>query len=967
MGHNVSMIRMLGGAEIDGHGPIRSRAQRVVLAALVIEPDRVVTTDRLAELIWGDSQPENPSSSLHNHVSRLRKVLPEPSALFSEPAGYRLTVGADELDVAAFDACFDEACGLPIAERLAVLQTGLALWRGQPFVELEDDVDAAAMISRLCERQTTFDEMRAETMLALGRSQEAIAELERLRHTHPLRERTVELLMTAHIDAGRRGDALAVYRKLHDSLVESLGLDPNRRLQALELAILTDDERAIPANEGHSVRRSRAPLPAPASTFFGRRAELSRLAELLEQHRVVTVVGPGGVGKTRLTIRAAAHGPDSPTVAWVDLSAVLVGASVGEVIAGSMGLQPRSTSTDVERVIEAVGTRRQLLVLDNCEHLIAEVADFVDAAVAGAPGLRVLATSREPLAVDGERVMTLTPLDTAGDAVELFIDRARSVADDLQFTDQDRRLVAEICYRIDGLPLAIELAASRCNTVSLRSLAQTLDEPLSLERGRRRSAGDRHGSLRTLVDWSAKELDGDLQYVFESVSVFAGSFDAADAAEVLDRPVSHVSDVLRELAERSLITIERRSNAPWTYRYLATIRSYAVEAMNRRSQSAVTTERYLSWGLGLVESCHRHLLGADGARAEARILEAMDDLRRVHRHFVDTGDAERSLRLAANLDYTVLLHMRSEAMEWAMETAERFSSIECPATEAALATAVIASWMSGDLALASRYATRAGEVASRSDDPDAGMWAAQALGDMAQFNGDNEAGFAHFREGAEIAQGAKDDLRSVTSLAEAAMAAGYVRRFEEARELIAAYRQRLGDDGAPAIRAWVRYCEGEALADDDSERALAVLAESLELARRVDAPFVSGVAGLTYTSLQIRVGDPVAAVGGMIDLVELWRARGAWVQQWITMRTVVELLVILEDFGHAAVVLGAVLDSDSASEISGADATRLDDARVAIMTHLVDAHERIAEGAGCSRDQLVETVIGWLQEHLTAN
>ena len=968
MGEDGVMIRMLGGAEIDGHGPIRSRAQRVMLAALVIDLDRTVSTDSLADRIWGHAQPKNPSASLQNHVSRVRKILPGSSDVISDTGGYRLVVDGSGLDVSEFDGHFESACMLPVENRLAAVEAALALWRGRPFADLDDDLDAAAVTSRLEERHLALGEMRAETLLALGRLREATAELEGLRYANPLREATVEILMNAYIGVGRKSDALAVYRSLQASLLDELGLDPSPRLQRLEMAILSNKEPVcLVRGQDRQGPPSAARLPTPVSTFVGRQQELLRVTELMERHRLVTIVGPGGVGKTRLAAEAAIQGDDESIANWVELSSVEAGSSVGHVVAGAMGLQSRFGTSGAERIIEAVGGRRQLLLLDNCEHLIADVTDLANELVLGAPGLRILATSREPMGIDGERVLRLTPLDIAGDAVDLFIDRARASADDIEFAESDLELVSKICASIDGLPLAIEIAASRCGSTSLGDLAKNVDEPLTLAQRRSRPADDRHSSLAALVDWSAKELDDDLRTVFESASVFAGAFTAEDAAVVIDISAAAASDALRELVERSLITVERRSDAPSAFRFLATIRSYATEQLENRVNAAEVVERYFSWGLQLVESCHRKLIGPQGTRADVRILEAMDDLRVLHRHFVETDDGVRSLRLAATLDYTVLLHMRSEALEWVIEAADRFSSVECSAAEQALTAAVIAAWMSGDLASASTFATNAAEIAARSSEPRAGMWAAQALGDVAQFNGDNETGFMHFKEGVAIAQAAHDRLRSVTSLAETAMAAGYIGRFDTAREMISESLRYLGNDGALAIHAWVRYCEGEALADDDPARALTALTESLRLARISDSPFVSGVAGLTLTSLQIRTGDSIAAIGKIIDLIEQWRATGAWVQQWITMRTVVELLVLVQDYEHAALVLGAVVENESSSEVSGSDAQRLHDALATIEEHLPDARHQIANGAEIERDQLVESVSLWLQGHLTVS
>lgn len=274
-----------------GHGPVRSRAQRTLLAALVLNLGRTVSTDRLADLIWGDAQPQNPSAALQNHVSRIRKILPRASTVISDATGYRLEVADGScLDVSLFDDSFEAVCESPVEHRLAALEAGLALWRGRPFADLDDDLDAASAKSRLCDLHTAFEEMRAETLLTLGRVREATAELERLRHTHPLRETLAELLMNAHVGGGRKADALAAYRSLQGALVEQLGLDPSPRLQRLQMAILSNEESKHSAGDlGRPGSQPAARLPPPASTFVGRQQEILQLTELMQQHRLMWV------------------------------------------------------------------------------------------------------------------------------------------------------------------------------------------------------------------------------------------------------------------------------------------------------------------------------------------------------------------------------------------------------------------------------------------------------------------------------------------------------------------------------------------------------------------------------------------------------------------------------------------------------------------------------------------------------
>lgn len=960
------MIRVLGTVEIDGHGPIRSRAQRVVLAMLVIHRGATVSSDRLADLVWGDDLPEHPSASLQNHVSRLRKLLPPDVDLQADEHGYRVLLAADQLDLTVFDDRFEAACAASGTAVLDAADAGLALWRGEPFADLDGDPSAIAVTARCIERHDALEELRAAALLSLGRLPEAIAELDRLRAAHPLNERVVELLMTAFVDVGRPTEALGAYQRLRNTLVEELGLDPSPRLAALEHAVLLGNSSgASPGGPVATTPEPRSRVPTATGSFVGRSVEVARVSEMIATHRVVTIAGPGGVGKTRLLGEVVNQAESGIPTAWVDLAGVSADGELGEVVAGALGLQPRAGVRDVDRIIDAVGSRSQAVLLDNCEHVVEQAARLVSDLVAAAPGLTVVATSREPLEVAGETVMRLRPLDVADDAVTLFVDRARSAAGDLEFTSADLEVVSEICHRLDGLPLAIELAAGRCAALGVDGLASSLDAPLEILR-RRRGEHERHGSLRALVDWSARDLDDDLRATFEATSVFAGPFSAEDAASVIGRPMSTVVPALSDLVARSLVVADHRTGGPTMFRQLVTIRSYAAEALAGGGDLDDVRSRYWDWVLELVETAHAELVGPNGAAADVRVLDAMDDLRVAHRRFVDQGEAARSLRLIGSLDLVVLLHMRSEAIEWAMEAADRFGDHVDPATEQALAVAAIAAWMGGDVDRAERYATRASEVAALELDPRAGQGAAQALGDVAHFRGDNEAGFEHFRRGAEIATSAGDEARSVVALADAATAAAYLGRFDTARDLVAEAAARLGTTAAPAIGAWVAYAQGEVLADEDPDRALDALDTAVLLANVAGAAFVRGVAGLTHASLTLRSGAPHDAVAGFVGLMEAWRSRGARVQQWITLRSVVQLLVKLGEFECAGMVLGAVIGPEAPAEVGGADANRMEAARSSIAAAVPAIDELLARGAALPPDELVDGTLECLRGHLTA-
>lgn len=961
------MLRVLGVVEADGV-VVRSAAQRTILSALALDLGAVVSVDRLVDLVWGEELPANPSASLQNHISRLRRTLGDAGEIAAIGTGYRLEVPPDGLDVEVFEDSFRRAC----ANRDDPDLIGRAIdsWRGRPYVDL-DDPRATAEVARLEEMHAALHELRADAWLRARHLSEAIAELEELRHRYPLRERCVELLMHAYVEAGRKSDALAAYRQLRVALVDELGLDPSPALRELEVAIITEERVATPrpgpaAGTAHIDEAGpdddlapTSPVPLPTSSFFGRDDLVVRVAAVVGANRIVTLVGPGGVGKTRLALHVANEAADRFSgVTVVELAALRAADQLSGMVAGALGLRPRPEVTDEERIVDAIGSRSHLLVLDNCEHVIEAVADLIAAIAPRVPNLVVMSTSREPLGVDGEHVVRLKPLDVKGAATDLFVARARAAGSDLELDVGRRELVEQICAALDGLPLAIELAASRCGTMSLEDIAASLGEPLALQR--RRAGGERHGSLRALVAWSARDLDADLTDVFVRTSLFAGPFTAAGAAEVAGMPVGTVAPALADLAERSLLVAVPNAGPQSTYRFLETIRAYAHAELQERPEAEQVAERHADWVLALVEASEAALVESSPVQPDVRVLSRIAELRVVHRRFSERGDVDRAVRFAAALHFVAMFHMQPEVFGWIRDTAEQFGDSGHPSIEDVLASASIGSWQSGDLAAADRYARLAHDASKRSDAVEAGRGAAEALADVTQFGGDNAAGLEHFEAALSIARAGGNTLRVISNLADSAMVAGYMGDVERARRHIEAAKAMLGDRGAQVLWAWIHYAEGEALAEHDPRAALAALSTAIDLARRVGADFIIGVAGLTRTGLQVRSGDPHDAVPGVIELVEHWRRSGAWVQQWITQRTVVELFVALDELHHAAVVLGAVLDSGSATEAAGPDAERLVQARAFLQEELPQAEEALRHGAALAHDDLIDSVLARL-------
>lgn len=959
------MLRVFGTVEVGGV-PVRSAAQRRILAALVLDLGQAVTVDRLAELVWGADPPGNPAASLQNHVSRLRRLLGPEFSVAAIGSSYRLDVALDRVDVKRFEEAFREVCANP--EDLESIEAALAICDGRPYADL-DDSRSIAEVARLEEMHAALRELRAAEQLRSGRLAEAIAALEVLCHEFPLRERPVELLMLAHVEAGRTSDALAAFRRLRSALVDELGLDPSPRLRDLESAILTEkhvaarDRSREPAVVQEPAAEPRSPaVPVPTSSFVGRAAMLQRVQALVDAYRIVTIVGPGGVGKTRLSLHAAAALEGRFTgVTVVELSTLREAGQVGEMIAGTLGLRPSAGDSDAQRIIDGVGRRRHLLVLDNCEHVLEAVRELVEEVAPTVPNLVWLSTSREPLRVAGEHVVRLDPLEIVGPAVDLFLARAEAACGVDQASDPTLTPVVErICRALDGLPLAIELAAGRSGSMSLHDLAATLEDPLTLRR--RRGAQDRHGSLRALVEWSVDKLDAELADVFARCSVFAGPFTAVAAAEVTGLPHGSIAAGLADLAERSLLGVVPDTGPRSTYRFLETIRAFAAAELRSRPDTDVTADRHADWVLALVERSRDSLMDwpgsdSDVGQPDAEVLSRLAEVRVAHLRFLQSGDLDRAVRLASALHFTALFHMQPELFRWIRDTAERFVDADHPLVEDVLASASIGSWQSGDLDGAERFARRALAASRRSEGSEAGRGAAEAMADVIQFGGDNLAGLRHFESALAIARAAGNRLHTVTNLADAAMVAGYLGEVGRVRDLISQADRELGDGGAPVLRAWVRYAEGEALAEHDPDAALEALRVSLELAERAGAAFIIGVAGLTRTGLQVRSGQPEAALEGLVPLVEHWRRAGAWVQQWITQRTVVEVLLARGDHHHAGLVLGAVLGAGVGTEASGPDAARLDRARTELGAHLPDVQGVLDRGARIDRDELIDLVL----------
>ncbi|MEV5705847.1 BTAD domain-containing putative transcriptional regulator [Actinoallomurus sp. NPDC052274] len=699
-------IAILGPLDVrDGNGrpvEIGGARLRALLIRLAIEAGRTVSAQRLIEDIWEDAAPDRAVNALQALVSRLRGVGGR-DLVASAPGGYRLAVAPADIDAVAFEELLRKADAEDDpARRADLLREALGLWRGPALADVADSAFAVGPVARLEALRLSAVENRVDAELALGDGARLLPELQELTARHPLRERLRGQLMRALCAAGRRADALAVYEQTRRELADALGVDPSPQLAAVHLAVLRGEPEAAaaggapPAGGPPDVRRARGTaagpakgphnLPALLTSFIGRDHELGRVAGLLTRSRLVTLTGPGGAGKTRLAIEAAARAvADTPDGVWfVPLAPVRDVAEVPQAVVVAMGLvetvrliEAKEIVWPLDRLVDALADRRILLVLDNCEHLVDAVARLADRVLAAAPGARILVTSREPLGITGEALcpvpsLPLPPEDTdvetamAHDAVRLFADRAAAVRPGFTVDGETVGPVVRICRALDGIPLAIELAAARLRALTPSQVADRLGDRFRLLTVGSRTALPQHRTLRAIVDWSWELLDDAERRVLRRLSVFTGGATPEAAERVLGEDVI---DVVAALVDKSLVVAEGDSEV--RYRLLETVRAYAAERLAKAGEEKGCKDAHAAYFLALAERAEPELRRRDQLYWAARLSAERDNLNAALRHSIDTRDGATAVRLVGALTwFWVLRDMEAEAGDWATEVVD---------------------------------------------------------------------------------------------------------------------------------------------------------------------------------------------------------------------------------------------------------------------------------------------------------
>ncbi|GAA1295158.1 SARP family transcriptional regulator [Planotetraspora silvatica] len=743
-------IRLLGPLEVlDDTGrtvDIPGTRLRALLARLALDPGRAVSGAELVEAVWDGRPPAGGANALQTLVSRLRRVLPAEGLLELLPTGYRLAVPAEDVDVPVFERlaadgrAWRDAGDLTAAGDL--FDQALRLWRGGPLPDLASTGFGAAASARLGELRLRIVEDRAEVELATGGDPADLAtELAALAAAHPLRERLSALRMRALAAAGRPSEALLVFEELRGVLADELGADPSPAVREVHTAILRGTPApAVPlgASEGAHGRAvrpgvradvragdragDRAPdgagrhgdwrggwrgdrrgnLRAPVTSFVGREDDVARVGDVLGEARLLTLVGPGGAGKTRLAeeIAATLAAQYADGVWSIELADVRDPEWLPAAVSRALGLREAGlrggtgdgtdagggtdagddgrTDGAAARLAARIGDRHTLLVLDNCEHLIEACARLADRVLAGCPGVRIIATSREPLGISGEFLHPVGPLrlppedvELAGaagyPAVRLFLDRAAAVRPGFTLTPGDLPHVLDICRRLDGLPLAIELACTRLRSLSPAEIATRLSDRFRLLTGGSRTALPRHQTLLAVVEWSWRLLTEAERTVAGGLAVFTGgaTMDAAQAVCAGSVSQDEIAEAVSALVDKSLVEMVETPGLPSRYRMLDTIAAFAAGRLADSGEADRARRAHAAFYLARAETAEPGLRAGAQLEHLAWFDREYGNLTAALRWAVDSGDERTAVRLTAALGwFWVLRDTHDDAVGW---------------------------------------------------------------------------------------------------------------------------------------------------------------------------------------------------------------------------------------------------------------------------------------------------------------
>ena len=883
-------IGVLGPLEVNvGGRPVEvpPGRRRAVLACLVIHHGHSVSSDELIEAAWGEHLPLDAHAALHTVVSRLRAVLGDVLQ-HDGPAGYHLDLPPHAVDAEEFLDLLERAdtAGAKGAARL--LEDALGLWRGPPYGELGDAPFATTEAMRLAALRADATERLAALAVDAGEPVTAIGLVEALLAEEPFRERAVEVLVTALYRGGRAADALAALREFRTRLADELGLDPGPGLRRLEQQVLGQDLPEEP--------RPRPPAWLDTSAaFIGREDEQADLVAAVVRNRLTVVTGPGGVGKSRLAAEAlpVLHDRLNLPASVTELAPVTDG-GVALAMATSLGLRPSSPEEAEDAVVDRLEASGGLVVIDNCEHVLDEVSAVVGRVVARCRDARVLATSRHRLGVDSELVLPLTPLAVPdeGDghgagvaaSVRLVADRVRRISPSFAITADAEAQVGNLCRRLDGLPLALELVAARIGSRGLADVVDGLSEPVAGVDG-----------LEGVVAWSHRLLTPPQQDLLMYLSVFTGEFAAREVrglATHLPDPPGDIDADLAELVESSLVS-RREDGVETRYGLLVTVRDVVAGWLRESGRSDRVHEAHAAWVRQLTSGILADWQHADGSVLAARLDDAVPEMVTALRWSLRVGRLDVAAAIGADVASCVHWTPTVELRSLMIEVAERAVAQPHPGLAGGVGAGAFTLVERGDLPGARRLARAALQMAGEDAEP---MTAVLTLAVSAIYSGDRESSLRWFSQLAEMPGMLADANASL------ALSACYHDDLEGAREHIG-IALAAGACGSEATFAFAHYAAGEIALTEDLDRGAALLRRAAQEADRVGAEQVGRVSRVALLAALTRDGHHDGAIALAARLLSDLSAKGAWPQLWTTLRITAELLADCGRPAEAAFVL----------------------------------------------------------------
>lgn len=933
----VAEFRLLGEVEarLNGHPlDVGHARQRCVLASLLIDVNRPVSIDQLMDRVWADQPPSRARNALAGYLSRLRTALSGGGVqIVRGPVGY--TLGADEesIDLHLFRRLVVAArTSADPPDAVSLFQRALGLWRGDPFPAMDTPWFADMRTSLVAEHLSVLLDHN-DAALHAGRHTQILAGLESALHAHPLDERLAGQVMLAQFRSGRQADALETYRRIRHRLVDELGVDPSPALRAVHQQILdcAADEPAPPKQPVSRPVATSARLPRRRTTFIGRAEEVSAVAAAVVEGTLVTLTGVGGVGKTRLALEAAerCQGDFGEGAVLCELAPLADGSTTGSAVAAALGVQEKPGLGVEGTVVEHLRARNLLLLIDNCEHVLDAAARLVGRIIQDCPGVTVLSTSREPLAVAGERILPVLPLPER-EATELFADRARSSRPDFDPDSEPVGAVAEICRRLDGVPLAIELAAARTRMMTSLDIARRLDR-LRLLSGNARGAHPRQQSVAATIDWSYRLLAGDEQALFERLSVFAGSFDLEAAHGVCadaDTTEDDTLELLTGLVDKSMV-VNRGGAVSTRYAVLETLRAYGRERLQQKGLRDLYEKRHAAYFVELVERADAAMRGPDEGAWIARLAPTAgttvtspdtENLRTAFERVIADGDTDLAMRLVASMAELMQMRVGYTSTDWT-DRAVDIADADHPLFAGVIGVAARKAWVLGQFGKARALAERADGFVPAPGHTYLG-YPADVLADVALSEGDPASALAYYRAELETAQASGDPSRLVWVLYQITVDYSALGTPEagltEARRALEAAEPT----GNPSTLAMACCAMGRALKDSDPNRALRYFDDAVGHATLVQNNWLTGIARMEAAATRALHADPVVAARELVEVLDHWEKAGPGTnsQHWFAMGYAAQLLQRLGADDEAAALHRAIAAAGQSTTEPGAGA-----------------------------------------------